>query len=179
MSVNGQVFIDGAGEFSAERHRLMGYLPEDLRKKRIAAQCMALAQTGQYNHMRTAHREDWVTVRTTLSRFHSSAVAIVFLLNRTFRPYYKWEFRMMKDLPILGNKIAAHLEKLALGGCIDKNSLAGQQEEISSVCSAIVAELRGQNLSFSDDWFLSVHGEEIRSGIKDNFLRSLPAQTNI
>jgi hypothetical protein len=140
---------------------------------------MALAQTGQYNHARVAKRGDWVTVRSIISLFHSSAVAMVFLMNRTFRPYYKWAFRMMRELPVLGSKIAANLEKLALASGFDKNSLEEQQEEMSSVCSAIAAELRRQNLSFSDDWFLAVHGEEVRNGIKDDFLRSLPAQTDI
>ena len=179
MSVNGEVFFDGPGEFSRTRENLLRYYPEDIRLKKIAAKCMALAQTGQYNHERTAKRDDRVTLRTILSRFTDSAIALVFLLNKVYRPYYKWAFRALKDLPVLGSEAASLLLLIAETGGFDDESLSKRQQYISELCHLFTGELRIQNLSCSDDWFLATHGEEIMLKIEDSFLRSLPAQYEI
>ena len=179
MAVNGEVFCDGPGVFTKTRDFLLGYFPEDLRRKRIAAKCMALAQTGQYNHERTARRCDWVTLRTVLSRFTDSAIALVFLLNMAFRPYYKWAYRALKELPALGAESALLLLGIAETGGLDDESFTKRQQYISELCAIFARELRNQELSFSEDWFLATHGEEVSRGIKDKFLRSLPAQYEI
>ena len=179
MCVNGDVFIDGAGEFTKTREYLLKYYPEDLRCKRIAAKCMVLAQTGQYNHERTAKRRDWVTLRTVLSRFTDNAIAMVFLLNRVYRPYYKWAYRALKDLPILGDEVARLLFLIAEAGGFDNESFATRQQYISELCAIIVEELKTQDLSGSDDWFLTTHGEEAMRRIAEASLRSLPAQYEI
>ncbi|MBR6812382.1 MAG: DUF4037 domain-containing protein, partial [Oscillospiraceae bacterium] len=49
MCVNGEVFIDNAGDFTAVRRRIAAHYPPQWRLKRLAAKCMAIAQTGQYN----------------------------------------------------------------------------------------------------------------------------------
>ena len=179
MSVNGEVFVDGHGEFTKTREYLLKYYPEDIRRKRIAAKCMALAQTGQYNHERTARRSDWVTLRAVLSRFSDSAIAMAFLLNKVFRPYYKWAYRALKDLPILGGEAAQLLLQLAETGGLDGASFSMRQQYISELCALFVQELHAQGLSGSDDWFLTTHAEEAMDGIEDSFLRSLPPQYEI
>ena len=179
MSVNGGVFYDGAGEFTRVRSDLLRYLPEDIRRKRIAAKCMALAQTGQYNYSRTAKRSDWVTLRTVLSRFTDSAIAMVFLLNKVYRPYYKWAYRAMKELPLLGAVAAKLLLQIAEISNYDETSQKKHEECISQLCGLFATELKIQGLSQSNDWFLTSHGEDVRSGISDDFLRSLPAQYEI
>ena len=176
MSVNGGIFIDGPGEFTRVRNYILNYYPEDLRLKKIAARCMALAQTGQYNLDRTAKRRDWVTLRTVLSQFADSAIAMVFLLNRVFRPYYKWAFKRMTELPVLGGEVGARLNKIALTGGLDVYSLSEIGRLISEICAIFVDELRRQGVSGSDDWFLTSHGEEAQSRIRDEFLKKLPTQ---
>ena len=179
MAVNGAVFIDGAGKFTQIRKYLLDYFPEDIRLKRIAAKCMALAQTGQYNHGRTAKRRDWVTLRTVLSRFTDAAVALTFLLNKTYRPYYKWAFRALKGLAAPGNEAAGLLMKIAESGGLDDESFSERHNCISELCEVFARELRRQGLSVSNDLFMASHGEEVKRGIKDEFLRSLPTQYEI
>ena len=179
LAVNGEVFFDGPGEFTNRRDYLLDYYPEDIRRKKIAAKCMALAQTGQYNHERTAKRRDWVTLRTVLSRYTENVIAIIFLLNKVYRPYYKLAFRAMKDLPVLGFEASQLLLKIAETGNFDDESFSTHQQCISELCGLIASELRTQRLSESDDWFLTTHGEEIQSKIEDSFLRSLPTQYEI
>ena len=179
LAVNGGVFIDGAGEFTKTREYLLEYYPEDIRLKKISAKCMALAQTGQYNHERTAKRRDWVTLRTVLSRFSDNAIAIVFLLNRVYKPYYKLSYRALKGLPLLGGEASRLLNFIAETGGLDDESFLKRQQYISELCELIARELRSQGLSGTDDWFLAAHGEEVQSKIEDSFLRSLPTQHEI
>lgn len=176
MATNGNVFLDNAGEFTAIRTTLLRFYPEDLRLKKLAAKCMAIAQTGQYNLSRCFVRRDWVSYKTVTARFTDNVIAAVFLLNRVFKPYYKWAWRRMTELPILGSQIGALLSSIsetcgAWDDIFEKN-----KTDIDKICSLIIKELQRQNLASSNDWFLTTQGEEIQSRIQDNFLRSLPAQ---
>ena len=179
MAVNGEVFIDGQGGFTKTREDLLKGYPEDLRRKKIAAKCMALAQTGQYNHERVAARGDRVTLRSVLSRFTDSAIAMTFLLNNTYRPYYKWAFRALEGLPVLGEATARLLLAISETGGFDNESQSARQRLISDLCAIFVRELKAQKLTVSDDWFLATHGEEVQSTIQDNSLRNLPPQYEV
>ncbi len=176
LAVNGEVFYDGAGEFTKTRKHLLDFYPEQLRMKKIAARCMAIAQTGQYNLNRCMKRADWVTLRTVLSRFNDEVISLVFLLNRTYKPYYKWAYRRMTELPILGSEIGKELYSLALLSGLDFETFKKQQECISRICGMLIIELKAQKLVKSDDWFMATHGAEIQSRITDDFLRRLPPQ---
>jgi hypothetical protein len=176
LATNGAVWLDGAGEFSAIRARLLEYYPEDLRRKRMAAKCMEIAQTGQYNHLRMARRGDVVATRLTLSRYIEAVVALVFLLNRVYRPYYKWEFRMMCGLPILGERLREPLRRLALAPGFDDADLKAQSADIEALCEMLIAELHAQGLARSNDAFMTAQGEEIQASISSEGLRAMPAQ---
>lgn len=175
MCVNGEVFMDNAGEFTRIRNTFLNYFPEDFRLKKIAAKCMAIAQTGQYNHMRMSKRNEDVTVFTVLSKFIDNVTALVFLLNRVYKPYYKWENRMLRSLPIQGENIGKLLTDLVSTGGFSPEALSKQQEIISEICSLLHTELKKQNITSSDDWFFTAHGEEAMKRISNNVIRGLPA----
>ncbi len=176
MAVNGGVFMDNEGSFTATRNKLLAHFPEDIRRKKLSAGCMALAQTGQYNFARSYKRNDRVTLRTVLCRFTDAVISTVFLLNKVYRPYYKWAYRKMTQLPLLGGEFGPMLDAVACAGMNDDGMYAAVSERIDTICAKIAAELRRQGYSSSDDWFLTTQAEEIRAGIKDDFLRALPAQ---
>lgn len=176
MVTNGAIFMDNCGEFTRTREKLMNYYPEELRKKKLAARLMAMAQTGQYNVTRCFFRKDWVTYHSVLTRFIDSTIATVFLLNKTYRPYYKWAWRKMTALPLLGSIIGSELSELAVTCGIDEQSYNAQKIIIDNICARIAEALRLQNLAKSYDWFLTTQAEEIQSTIRDSFLRALPAQ---
>lgn len=175
MCVNGEVFIDNDGAFTAVRQRLLSYYPEDFRLKKISAKCMAIAQTGQYNLERMSKRGEMVTVFSTLAKYIDSVTGLVFLLNRVYRPYYKWENRMLRSLPILGQEISCLLCRLTEASPLEKDYIIRQKTTISSICKMLLQELHNQGLTSSDDWFFSTHGEEVRKRISHGVLRSLPA----
>ncbi len=176
MAVNGAVFLDNEGKFTAIREKLLGHFPEDITRKKLAARCMALAQTGQYNFARCYKRKDWVTVRTVLCRFNDAVLSTVFLLNKVYMPYYKWAYKKMTELPLLGAEFAPMLDEIARSSAGTDAMYEKVSANIEHICAKIAGELRRQGFAATDDWFLTTQAEEIRSGIKDDILRALPAQ---
>lgn len=165
MTVNGEVFMDNAGAFTAVRQRLLEYYPEDLRLKKLAARCMAIAQTGQYNAARCYRRGDYVTLRAVTARFTDSVISAVFLLNRVYKPYYKWAFRRMTALPVLGPELGPELTAVARSPIDDPAAFELLEARLRRICDRLGAELINQGLSSSDDWFFTAHAEEIRQKI--------------
>ena len=51
-ATNGEVFLDGDGEFSRIREILKEGYPLDVRKKLLAAHALAMTQSGLYNYPR-------------------------------------------------------------------------------------------------------------------------------
>ncbi len=189
LCTNGKVFTDPVGEFTETRNYLLGYYPEDLRRKKIAARCLAIAQTGQYNFLRIAQRGDVVAKEVALSKFVEDTMSMVFMLNKKFTPYYKWTFRAMKDLPVLADKVAPMLEQLYTGekaegeldpGNVLLRDITKQDRNraiiVEDICRLIIGELKKQGLSHSSSTFLVQHGEEVQSTITDPDLKRLPTQ---
>lgn len=168
VCTNGRVFQDGAGEFTRVREELLGYYPEDVRRKRLAARCAGAAQAGQYNHPRCLRRGDRVAALRALGEFIDHAQAVVFLLNRRYRPYYKWANRALEDLPLLGREAGAALE--ALAACPPEE----RQDRIEALSALLIRALEGQGLTSRAGDFLLEHGEEVQASIRDKALRSLP-----
>ena len=178
MCCNGAVFHEGDGTFSRVQAEIRAYYPEDIRLKRLAAACMTAAQAGQYNALRMAKRGDFVTVQTALSRFTEKTIRIVYLLNRVYRPYYKWAFRGMCELPILGEELGMLLRELNAVSGFSEAAMTEREALIERICGRIVQELGRQGLTDETDSFLAVHGERIRSRIGLDVLRELPVQAD-
>jgi len=174
MAVNGKVFADPTGEFSAVRSYLMGYMPEDLRLKRLAACCMALAQTGQYNLPRLVKRDELAGEQLIAARFAESFIHAVFLLERQYMPYYKWRLRALGELGQMGAEFAAELRDFLL------SPVGGVRiEKAETLCAKLIHELKNRKLSLAEDDFLASHGLCLQEKISDPFLSSLPAQAMI
>ena len=137
---------------------------------------MAIAQTGQYNFLRMSQREDWVTVQTVLCRFSENVMGLVFHLSRVYRPYYKWAYRRMMELEVLGEEVGKRLSELTLVEGFSTAANSERHDLISRICTLLAAELRRQALTRTDDWFFTSHAEELRQSITDAFLASLPTQ---
>ncbi len=175
MAVNGEVFLDREGSFTAVREKLLRHYPEDVRKKKLAAKCMSIAQSGQYNFLRMAKREDWVTVRTILQRFSDAVMGVVFLMNRRYKPYYKWSWKALSELPILGPETADALREIALSPDFSPAELQRQSERIEALCARLLQALRlYEGVTARQDFFTAA-GEELQASIRDSLLRSLPA----
>ncbi len=167
-ATNGAVFRDELGVFSGIRDTIMNNMPEDVRRKKIAARAVFMAQSGQYNYMRCLRHGEPGAAALALDEFVRNAAQMVFLLNRRFAPYYKWVFRAMRDLPKLGG-LSGTLTALLTGRENDSVKL----ERIEAVCAEIASELRAQGLSDSEDVYLEPHAFAVQSGIVDREIRAL------
>ncbi len=163
---NGKVFADPCGDFSKIRKRLLEFYPEDVRLVKIAARCMTAAQAGQYNYTRSIRRKDYFAAMYSETRFSSDILSLVFLLNRSYAPYYKWRHRAVRRLPVLGEFIYNNINEL-----IRNNDPALKSRLIEDISGGVIKELRKQGLSNSDSDFLLEHGPLVHSKIKDKRLR--------
>jgi hypothetical protein len=171
-ATNGKVFADPLGEFTAFRKGLLGFYPEDVRLKKLAARCFAAGQAGQYNYARCVIRGESVAAHCALGLFMEAVVSIVYLLNKRYRPFYKWMHRGMEVLPVLGRQVHGLLAALCEGQ--DGGPGAGSEQAVMEHISAqIVAELVSEGLSDAQSDFLMDHAHAIQAKIRDQALKDL------
>lgn len=164
----GKVFCDPLGEFSGIRRKLLEFYPDDVRIVKIAARCMSAGQSGQYNFVRSLWRKDYFAAQYAETKFCADAMSLVYLLNRSYAPYYKWLLRGIVDLPTLGEFM---FEKVsAMSRLNDREQKRLLMDEI---CAAVILELRKEGLSDADSPFLVDHGPVIHEKIADDNLRKM------
>ena len=100
---NVEVFKDDSGEFSKIRDILKKGYPEDVRRKKLAKNLIFMAQAGQYNYGRCIDRNETGAAQLALFEFVKNAISSVYLLNNRYEPFYKWAYRGMRDLTLLGD----------------------------------------------------------------------------
>jgi hypothetical protein len=163
---NGKVFADPCGDFSKIREKLLEFYPEDVRLVKIAARCMTAAQAGQYNYTRSIRRKDYFAAIYSETQFSADILSLVFLLNRTYAPYYKWRHRAVRRLPVLGEFIYNNINEL-----VRNNDSTLKSRLIEDISGGVIQELRKQGLSNSGSDFLLDHGPLVHAKIKDKNLR--------
>ena len=169
-STCGKVFRDIYGEFSRIRENLL-MMPEDIRRKRLSGHLLLMAQSGQYNYERTlAHGEKGAAALAGYE-FVRSAMECVFLLNRSYMPYYKWSFRALRDL-CLPVDMEGWLYRI-----ISEGNERDEAEEkiglIGRVCRYVSEELSRQGLSSVPGDDLEKHAYSVNNGITDGEIRNL------
>jgi hypothetical protein len=170
---NGKIFADPVGEFTSIRKVLLAFYPEDVRRKKIAAQCANAAQSGQYNFPRCIKRMEPVAAAIAESKFIEAACSLVFLLNRHYQPFYKWSHKILKSLPILGTDIYTSLSELVSDRREKTSEIEKQYEIIENICAMIIPELVRQGLSDEKSDFLLDHGYAIQTKILDTTLKNM------
>jgi len=166
-ATNGRVFSDPLGEFTAFREGLLAFYPEDVRLKKLAARCATAGQAGQYNYKRSVARGETVAAHCALSHFMEAVISLVYLLNKRYRPFYKWMHRGVKELPVLGEECYGLLAKLC-GESMHRERI------IEHISALIVAHLTVEGLSDSESDFLMDHAHAVQARSEDEAYRSLP-----
>lgn len=162
-ATNGAIFHDGDGEMTAARARL-SYLPEDVRLKKMAGELLLMGQAGEYNLPRALSRGDSATAQLCASEFVKSALHFVFLLNKAYQPYYKWQFRALAELPCL-SLLADTLLKLI--------SAPASVSGVTAVADAASEALRAEGLIAKADISLEECAYTVNGRITDPALRNL------
>lgn len=165
-ATNGEVYSDEPGRFTAVRKRLLAYFPDDVTRYYMAQHAAIAAQTGQYNLLRAHRHGEELAAGNIKARFTQSAIAMVFLLNKTYRPFYKWAPRAMRSLPVLGGKIHDMLLRLS-----EARDIREQFFLVEDVCACILAEMRRQGYTSGQSDFLMDHLPEIMGRIESPEIR--------
>lgn len=171
-ATNGEIFEDNGNIFSAWRNKLLAFYPEDVRLKKLAARCMQMAQSGQYNLPRCMGRGETAAALLAMIRFAEAAISFAFLANRRYMPFYKWAPRLGRALPVLGTELGEMLDTLASHAPTgpNKNILSGSAEKFCASCALWLNE---NGLSDEKDAWLWAHGPEVMERVKSLEIRQL------
>ncbi len=97
-AVNGRVFRDDAGVFTAFRNKLLAYYPDRIWRIRIAGELHRFSASVQVNYARCMTRGDIVAARICHAEGLRAAMELFFLMKRVYSPYYKWTFRRLEEM---------------------------------------------------------------------------------
>ena len=168
---NGQVWRDDSGKFSMQRTIILNGMPEDVRKKKIAARAVKMAQAGQYNFQRCLDHGQEGAAALAVAEFVQNACSMIYLLNRKHMPYYKWAFRGMGGLLRLGDMKDA-LEFLLVGEN-DEESRKTKIGVIEDICTAVISEMKTQGLTDVDSNYLEPHAFSVMEHIENAQIKAL------
>ena len=173
-AVNGAVFRDDTGLLTSQRAILQA-MPEDIRRKRLAAHLLLMGQSGQYNYRRCLSHGETGAAQLAVAEFVRHAMAATFLLYRRYMPYYKWAFRALRELRENPDLQAGNLSD----GEEPAHSLGAQSPELQAGSLP-----DGEELARSLEWLLSTGNEAAQAeekifaieGIASSLIDALQAQ---
>lgn len=151
----GKIFKDGEGIFSTIQKELKKGYPYKVRVRKIAQMTALTAQAGQYNYLRCVKRGEYAAGEMALREFVQASCNLIYLLNNTFMPYYKWMFRKMETLPKLSEVKDLYDKLFAVQTPKEKSMI------IEKICSVLLEELKEQKLTEGEEDFLECHVERI------------------
>lgn len=162
-ATNGAIFYDGDGAFTSIRQRL-AYLPEDVRRKKMAGELLLMGQAGEYNLPRALSRGDTASAQLSEVEFVKSALHFTFLLNKKYLPYYKWQFKALTALPHLGD-LSSDLLSLI--------SSPASEDTVAKVISRLTSALKEEGFALGSSASLEECAYTVNDTIADHTLRSL------
>ena len=168
-ATNGEIFCDNSGEFTKIRNSLKEY-PRDIFLKKLAGNLLLMAQSGQYNYSRILKRGETGSAQLALFEFSSSAIKCFFLLNKAYLPYYKWQFRALRDLPD-GKAFADSLEFLISTDNSPENAEI-KISVIENICDDIISLLKLNSITKATCNDLEKHAYSVNDFIENPSLRN-------
>ena len=169
-ATNGEVFEDNYGEVTKIRERLSEY-PRDIRLKKLAGHLLLMAQAGQYNYRRCLSHGEKDAAQLAVFEFAKHTISAIFLLNKTYEPYYKWVFKALRALPVLS--IEAEVLQYLLTTDNEENTAEEKYDVIESIAADVIDELIRQNLTKANCGDLEKHAYSVEDGIEDGSIRNL------
>ncbi len=167
----GEIFSDPLGVFSDIRKRLLLGYPEDIRRKKLAGHTVFMAQAGQYNYSRCLERGESGAAQLAVFEFVRHAISAIYLLNNSYEPFYKWAYRGMRELTVLGG-LGEALEFLTESDN-SPGKRAAKCDIIEDIAALLISEYDSQGLTRAGCGDLEKHAYSILNGIKDVNLRNM------
>ena len=169
-ATNGALFFDGLGEVTEIRKRL-SYYPEDIRRKKLAGHLLLAGQAGQYNYTRCIRHGEGAAAQMAVFAFVKNAMTVIFLLNRTYQPFYKWSFRALRELPELS--LLAELFEFLIVTDNEKEQAEEKYDVMEGIAADLIDALIKQELTKANCGDLEKHAYSVNDGILDAEIRNL------
>ncbi|MCQ2451110.1 MAG: DUF4037 domain-containing protein [Clostridia bacterium] len=170
-AVNGDVFFDNYGEFSKIRENLI-LMPDDIKLKRLAGNILIMAQSGQYNFVRSLKHGEPEAAQLACVEFVNAAMKVNFLLQDRYMPYYKWSFRALKELVGMED-ISEKLSFLLFSDNRDDAVAERKYDTIEEIASETIIELQERNLTEAICGDLEKHAYSVNDKIADSTVRNM------
>lgn len=103
--VEGEVWYDPSGRFTAVREALENYYPEPVRLRRIAHWSRYYSGMGTYALKRALLRNNEYYANITFTRALRLGVQLAFLLDKRYFPYDKWTLAYFERLPRMADRL--------------------------------------------------------------------------
>ena len=167
---NGKIFRDDLGIVTDVRKKL-AYFPEDVRLKKLAAALMLAEQASNYNYERLLARGDGAAAQLAVYEYVKEVLAVIFLIEKRYKPFYKWQFRALNDSTTFA-PLREDLEGLlttgnTVGEAVEKRS------RIRRINGTIVEELRRQGLTDYEGLHLDSPAYCVTGKISDPSIRNM------
>ena len=170
-ATNGAIWQDAGGVFTPIRERL-SYLPEDVRRKKLAGCLLLMAQSGQYNYLRCIRHGETGAAQLACLNFAENAIHAAHLLEKRYMPYYKWAFRSLRGLGDFGAELADDLEGLITAGN-DAETAESKYFVIEDIAARVIDRLMDDGLTQANCGDLEKHAYSVNDGVADGALRNL------
>ena len=167
--IGGALFWKGDGIFAALRERLSRQ-PADVRRKKLAGRLLLMGQSGQYNYTRCLAHGEPAAAQLAAGEFVRHAIAAIFLLNERYLPYYKWQFRALRELPLLADE--AESFELLLTTDNSPTMARAKADLIEATASKVIAVLQEQGFSEAVCGDLERHAYSVNDRIGNSALRN-------
>ncbi len=169
-AVNGEIFEDNYGEITEIRRRLSFY-PDDIARKKLASALIICGQAGQYNFSRCISHGERAAAQLAVFEFVNAALRVIFLLNKKYRPFYKWSFRALSGLPQF-SELYDSLEFLITGENDDKTARL-KSEIIEDICRIFLRELMLWGFAEKEHKNAEDAAYDVNSQISDSDIRNM------
>jgi hypothetical protein len=159
---NGKIFQNGNGKVAGDLETFKTGMPEDVLRKRLAAHLILASQALEYNWPRILSHGEGAAARYALFQAAEHLSHIHFELNGKPTPYYKWRFRLERQLPLLP-ELSVNVEAL----------LEGKGPELFPLQSAINETLYAQGWIQKKCDSLESAAFQVAAGIENMQLKKL------
>lgn len=157
-AVNGEVFCDEEGSFTAFRNQLLQGYPEKIRFLKIAENAAKFAQAAQYNYMRMKGRGDDLTAQVMVWKGICYAMRLQHCIENRYPLHDKWLRRSLEETAA-GRELSVLLQQLMQE--ISHQQDSGVQEAIERVGDFLAREMYGLDIISDIETYLDAHSEEL------------------
>ena len=176
QAVNGRVFVDAEGIFTAIREHIKRDCPEEVFQLRLAQKLALAGQTGQCNYARMMCRGQIVPAKQYLAGFAKEFMGIVYYLNHQYPPYEKWMWKGLEALECLADTKMKIEHMFILPDDVQDwkdavvwNGLVNRQNDkiclIEELAAEVIEELRLRGYTEGSSTYLESHGRELQQKI--------------